>query len=71
MSQQHTILLFTGDWLKKVYDMTTDHHLVCMVHTLLEDRRFYVECGGKGSRVRLKRNGLPQGSVLQPLPSNV
>ena len=36
--------------VKKVYDVTTDHHLVCVARTLLENRRFYGELGGKWSR---------------------
>jgi len=44
--------------------MTTDHHLVSKVCTLLENRRFYVELGGKRSRRRLHENGLRVGSCL-------
>ena len=36
--------------VKKVYDVTTDHLLVCVARTLLENRRFYGELGGKWSR---------------------
>ena len=38
---------------------------------VLENRRFFVELGGKRSRWRSQRNGLPQGSVLAPLIFNV
>ncbi len=51
--------------------MTRDYGLICMIHTLRENRRFFVELGGKISRWRLQRNSLPQGSVLAPLLSNV
>ena len=50
--------------LEKVYNMTRDYRLMCMIRTLLESRRFFVELGGKRSRWRSQRNGLPQGSVL-------
>ena len=53
--------------LEKVYNMTRDYRLMCMIRTLLENRRFFVELGGKRSRWRSQRNGLPQGSVLAPL----
>ena len=51
--------------------MTRDYRLMCMIRTLLENRRFFVELGGKRSRWRTQRNGLPQGSVLAPLLFNV
>ena len=57
--------------LEKVYNMTRDNHLMCMIRTLLKNRRFFVELGGKISRWRSQRNGLPQGSVLAPLLFNV
>ena len=44
--------------------MTTDHHFVCVVCTLLENYRFFVELDGKRSIWRLQRNGVRQGSVL-------
>ena len=47
--------------LEKVYNMTRDYRLWCMIRTLLENRRFFVELGGKRSRWRSQRNGLPQG----------
>ena len=47
--------------------MTRDYLLMCLIRTLLENRRFFVELGGKISRWRSQRNGLPQGSVLAPL----
>ena len=38
--------------LEKVYNMTRDYRLICMIRTLLENRRFFVELGGKRSRWR-------------------
>ena len=57
--------------LEKFYNMTRDYGLICMIHTLLENRRFFVELGWKISRWRSQRNGLPQWSVLAPLIFNV
>ena len=57
--------------LEKVYNMTSDYHLMCMIRTLLENHRLFVELGGKRSRWRSQRNSLPQGSVLAPLLFNV
>ena len=39
--------------------MTRDYRLMCMIRTLLENRRFLVELGGKRSRWRSQMNGLP------------
>ena len=33
--------------LEKVYNMTRDYRLMCVIRTLLESRRFFVELGGK------------------------
>ena len=41
--------------LEKVYNMTRDYRLICMIRTLLENRRFFVELGGKRSRWRSQR----------------
>ena len=57
--------------LEKVYTITRDYRLMCMIRTLLENRRFFMELGGKRSRWRPHRNGLPQRSVLAPLLFNV
>ena len=57
--------------LEKVYNMTRDYRLRCMSHTLLENRRFFVELGGKRIRWQSQRNGLPQESVLVPIIFNL
>ena len=57
--------------LEKVYNMTRDYRLMCMIRSLLENRRFFMELGGKRSRWRSQRNGLLQGSALAPLLFNV
>ena len=36
--------------LEKVYNMTRDYRLMCMIRTLLENRFFFMEFGGKISR---------------------
>ena len=57
--------------LDKVYNMTRDYRLMCMIRKILENRRFFVELGEERSRWRSQRNDLPQGSVLAPLLFNV
>ncbi|KAJ8252757.1 hypothetical protein GJAV_G00205230 [Gymnothorax javanicus] len=57
--------------LAKVLEMTKDVHLTKRLKTLLQNRWFFVEVGGKRSRWRRQRNGLPQGSVLAPLLYNI
>ena len=57
--------------LAKVLDMTKDVHFTKLLHILLQNRRFFVELGGKRSRWRKQKNGLPQGSVLAPLLYNI
>ena len=57
--------------LEKVYNMRRDYRLMGMLRTLLENRSFFVEVGGKRSRWRSQRNGLPQGRVIAPLLFNV
>ena len=54
--------------LEKVYTITRDYRLMCMIRTLLENRP---ELGGKRSGWRSQRTGLPQRSVLAPLLFNV
>ena len=44
---------------------------MCMIRTLLDNRRFFVELGGKRSRWRSQRSSLPQGNVPAPLLFNV
>ena len=56
--------------IEKVYNMTRDHRLMCMIRTLLGNHRFFVELGGKISRWRSQRNCLSQGSILAPFLLN-
>ena len=51
--------------------MTSDIHLTKHVQLLLGNRRFFVELNGKRSRWRIRRNGLPQGSVLATVLFNI
>ena len=51
--------------------MTKDPLLTKFLGVLLKNRRFFVEFNTRKSRVRLQRNGLPQGSVLAPLLYNI
>ena len=37
---------------------------MCIIRTLMENRRFFVELGGKRSRWRSQRNGTPQASFF-------
>ena len=57
--------------LQKVLKMTDDLHLVQFLGEMLRNRRFFVMLNNKRSRVRLQKNGLPQGSVLAPLLHNI
>ena len=51
--------------------MTDDSYLVQFLGEMLRNRRFFVMLNNKRSRVRLQKNGLPQGSVLAPLLHNI
>jgi len=53
--------------LKKVLMMTNDLHLTQFLGEMSTNRRFFVLLNNKKSRLRLQKNGLPQGSVLAPL----
>ena len=44
--------------LEKVYTMTRDYRLMCMIHTLLENGRLFVELEGKRSRWPAYRRGV-------------
>ncbi len=57
----HRALLF------KVAQILRNTTLVGIIHSLLVNRRFYVEMNGKKSRQHTQRNGLPQSSVLAPV----
>ena len=57
--------------LSKVLEMTGDVHLIDLIRTMLESRRFFVALNGKKSRWRRQRNGLPQGLVLAPVFFNI
>lgn len=46
-------------------------HMIEILKSLLGNRKFYVEMEGRKSRWRLRRNGLPQVSVLVPLLFNL
>ncbi|KAJ4931783.1 hypothetical protein JOQ06_011077, partial [Pogonophryne albipinna] len=57
--------------LSKILETTRDTRLTVLIESMLENRHFFVELGGKKSRWRRLRNGLPQGSVLAPLLFNI
>ena len=57
--------------LSKILAITRDISLTELIKSMLENRMFYVEMGGKRSRWRRLKNGLPQGSVLAPLLFNI
>ncbi|KAJ8402916.1 hypothetical protein AAFF_G00362300 [Aldrovandia affinis] len=57
--------------LCKILEITKDIHLTELMEAMLQNRRFYVELGGKRSRWRNQKNGLLQGSVLAPLQYNI
>ncbi|KAL4098793.1 hypothetical protein QTP88_023329 [Uroleucon formosanum] len=57
--------------LKKIYECTSDWHLVQIISSMLHNRRFTVTLNNKWSRWRNQRNGLPQGSVLAPMLFNI
>lgn len=57
--------------LYKVYDILKDFHLVKIIESLLQNRRFFVSMEGKKSRWRNQKTGLAQGSVLAPVLFNL
>ena len=57
--------------LTKVAKFTKNSTIVGIIQSMLTNRRFYVEMGGKRSRWRVQKNGLAQGSVLAPTLFNI
>ena len=57
--------------LHKILELTKDICLMELIESMLENRLFFVELGGKKSRWQRLKNGLPQGSVLAPLLFNI
>ena len=57
--------------LHKILELTKDIRLTELIESMLENRLFFVELGGKKSRWRRLKNGLPQGSVLALLLFNI
>ncbi len=55
----------------KVAQILRNTTLVRIIHSLLVNRRFYVEIDRKKSRWHTQRNGLPQGSVLAHVLFNI
>ena len=50
--------------LHKILEFTKDICLTKLIESMLENRLFFVELGGKKSRWQRLKNGLPQRSVL-------
>ena len=57
--------------IQKLYNTTLDSQLCRVILNLLSDRRFHVELNNERSRLRIQKNGLPQGSVLSPTLFNI
>uniref|UniRef100_A0A3B4TKG3 Reverse transcriptase domain-containing protein n=1 Tax=Seriola dumerili TaxID=41447 RepID=A0A3B4TKG3_SERDU len=57
--------------LSKILETTRDIRLTELIESMLENRHFFVELGGKKSRWQRLKNGLSQGSVLAPLLFNI
>ena len=57
--------------LTKVAKVIRNSSIVSIIQSLLTNRRFYVEMGGKQSRWRVQKNGLAQASVLAPTLFNI
>ena len=45
--------------------------LVCVIMSMISQRRFHVHIGGEKSRCRILLNSVPQGSVIAPLLFNL
>ena len=57
--------------IQKLYNTTQDSQLCRVSQNMLSNRRFYVELNNERSRWIKQKNGLPQGSVLSPIPFNI
>ena len=64
-SVNHRILI------QKLYNITPDIHQCRVLQNMLSNRRFYVELNNVRSRWIIKKNGLPQGSVLSLILFNI
>ena len=57
--------------IRNMMDMTGDLDICQVVRGLLGNRRFFEHLNDNKSRWRSQKNGLPQGSVLDPLLFNI
>ena len=57
--------------LSKILEITKDIRPTELIESMFENRLFFVELGGKKSRWRRLKNGLPQGSVIAPVLCNI
>ena len=57
--------------IQKLYNTAHNSELCRVIQNLLSNRRLYVELNKERSRWREHKNGLPQGSVLEPTLFNI